>query len=257
MVKINENGGVYSQGKTFPYEKKLQVALAYDQIVSDGKPVSARKLSEKAKVGKDFARKIMDEIELYGEVTPPMVASEKDLPRGAGAKSLSFIDECVLLQVYYSNPKTLLRQYQSILFHQTGSAVSKTVLSDWFCSRFPVKMSFRKTNKVPLDKFKLKNVLRIHEYHLTVNFLLQTPWKLKFGDEKPLKGCDLFNGAARKDPFTGIVPPTIVNSDFRNTYNVIGYCGIDISVPAVDYYIVGEDQTTTAFVFMESVKCSI
>ena len=30
--------------------------------------------------------------------------------------------------------------------------------------RFPSKMTLRKTNKVPLDKFLPENILRIHEY---------------------------------------------------------------------------------------------
>ena len=40
-------------------------------------------------------------------------------------------------------------------------------------------------------------------------------------------------------------------------YNVIGYCGIDSTVPAVDHYIVGEDQTSTAVVFMDTIHQSI
>ena len=55
----------------------------------------------------------------------------------------------------------------------------------------------------------------------------------------------------------GIVPATVVNSDFWNMYNMIGYCGIDPTVPAVDYYIVGEDQTSTAAVFMDTIHQSI
>ena len=61
----------------------------------------------------------------------------------------------------------------------------------------------------------------------------------------------------REKTFTGIVPATVVNSDFQNMYNVIGYCGIDPTVPAVDYYIVGEDQTTTTAVFMDTIHQSI
>ena len=71
------------------------------------------------------------------------------------------------------------------------------------------------------------------------------------------KAPDLFDGHARKDPFTRNVPATVVNLDFQNTYNVIGYCGIDPTVPAVDYYIVGKDQTTTAAVFMDTIHQSI
>ena len=71
------------------------------------------------------------------------------------------------------------------------------------------------------------------------------------------KAPDLFDGHARKDPFTRNVPATVVNLDFQNTYNVIGYCGIDPTAPAVDYYIVGKDQTTTTAVFMDTIHQSI
>ena len=140
-------------------------------------------------------------------------------------------DESALLQVYYANPKSLLHNYQVALYQRTGTIVSKLTLSAWFRTQCPVRMSFRKTDKVPLDKFKLENILRIHEYHLKVNMVLHTPWQLKFGDEKPLKGADLFNGAAQKDPFTGTVPAMIVNSDFQNMYNIIGFCSIDALIP--------------------------
>jgi len=103
-------------------------------------------------------------------------------------------------------------------------------------------MSFRKTDKVPLDKFKLENILRIHEYHLKVNMVLHTPWQLKFGDEKPLKGADLFNGAAQKDPFTGTVPAMIVNSDFQNMYNIIGFCSIDALIPCHNWWGANNDS---------------
>ena len=258
VIEVNSNGGVYAHGKTFPYEKKAQIAMVYNQMIANNEPVSARSLAKKAGVGKTFANNIISEIKAFGDVVQPPDAKERDIPHGAGSKTLSLIEESVLLQVYYANPKSLLHHYQVALYQKTGTIVSKSTLSAWFRKRFPVKMSFRKTDKVPLDKFKPENILRIHEYHLTINLVLHTPWRLKFGDEKPLKGADLFNGAARKDPFTGTVPATIVDSDFRNTYNIIGFCGIDALIPcAVDYYIIGEGQTTTAGVFMETIKQSI
>ena len=40
-------------------------------------------------------------------------------------------------------------------------------------------------------------------------------------DEKMLKGAEVFNRKARADPLTGIVPESVVNPDFRNTYSII------------------------------------
>ena len=137
--------------------------------------------------------------------------------------------------------------YQAALMQFNGTLVSKSTLSGWFKTRFPHSMTFRKTNKVPIDKFKPENALRIHEFNLTMSLFLNQPHRMKFGDEKPLKGADLFTGKAPKDPFTGLVPATVVDSDFRNTFNIIGFCGIDVEVPAMDFYIVDcKDTTTTA-----------
>ena len=52
-----------------------------------------------------------------------------------------------------------------------------------------------------------------------------------------MKEQELYNAKARKDPMTGIVPPTIVDSDFRNVYTIVRFCGIDIFLPPMDYYI--------------------
>ena len=75
--------------------------------------------------------------------------------------------------------------------------------------------------------------------------------------KKLLKEADLFNEHVQKEPSSGNVPATVVTLDFRNTYNVIGYCGIDPTVSAVDYHIVREDQTTTASVFVDMIHQSI
>ena len=98
-----------------------------------------------------------------------------------------------------------------------------------------------------MDKFKPENILKIHEYNLTISQFIR----------QPLKGADLLNECAQKDPFTGNIPATVVDLDFWNTYNVIGYCRIDPTVTTVDYYIVGEDQMTTAAVFMDTIHQSI
>ena len=43
---------------------------------------------------------------------------------------------------------------------------------------------------------------------------------------------------------TGLVPPTVVDSGFRNRYNIIGFCGIDLSNKPVDYYITNTEEHT-------------
>ena len=253
---VNENGGVYHCGKLYDDMKKVEVVLKYMELLEEEGRVTCRRLGEVACVGKTYASQVIQEVRARTVVLGTM-RPEKDIPRGIGSKTLTPDDELVLLSIYYDNPKALRITYQATLIQTTGTYVSLSTLSQWFKHRFPHKMTMRKTNKVPIDKFKPENVLRIHKFNLTMCLFLDQPHRIKFGDEKPLKGADLFNGKARKDLFTGLVPPTIVDSDFRNTYNVIGFCGIDVNVPAMDFYIVGEDEATTSATFMAAIQSSV
>jgi uncharacterized membrane protein YuzA (DUF378 family) len=80
-------------------------------------------------------------------------------------------------------------------------------------------------------------------------------------DEKSLKGAEIFNRKVRRDPITGEVPSIITDSDFRNTYTIIGLCGVDTGeVPLIitdsdfrnTYTIIGlcgVDTSTPPFFF--------
>ncbi len=63
------------------------------------------------------------------------------------------------------------------------------------------------------------------------------PGRLKCADEKSLKDKDICNKLARRDLFTGIVPPTMADTDLRNTYSIIGICGISRQSTPVRYRI--------------------
>ncbi len=52
------------------------------------------------------------------------------------------------------------------------------------------------------------------------------PGRLKYANEKSLQGKDICNKLAWRDPFTGIVPPTMVDPDLQNTHSIIGICVI-------------------------------
>jgi hypothetical protein len=55
------------------------------------------------------------------------------------------------------------------------------------------------------------------------------PVRLKFGDEKHLKGAEIYCRKTRRNVLTGEVPPCFTAPDFRNTYTILGLCGIDPS----------------------------
>ena len=259
-VKINEYGGVYARGTVYNQEKKFQTVLTYYEMRETGVEVTHRTLAAQARVGKTYAGVIIDEIQ-SGSISFGVFENEKNnnnRMKGYGSKSLTPEDELVLLSVYYKNPKSLLSHYQTELLHTRGIFVSVSTISRWLRQRFPHKMSLCKTSHIPIDKFKPENALRIHEYLLTISLLLSQIFCVKFGDEKPLKGSELFSGRARRDPLTGEVPGTIVDSDFRNTYNIIGFCGVDMTTYPIDYYITDTtQQPTTAAVFMDAITLSL
>ena len=79
-------------------------------------------------------------------------------------------------------------------------------------------------NLVPYDKFRPRNVQKAVEYIKALAMI--NPSRLKYADKKSLKGKDICNKLAWRDPLTEIVPPTMTDPDLRNTYSIIGICGI-------------------------------
>jgi transposase len=161
-----------------------------------------------------------------------------------GCKALSVEDEVFLLTLYRLEPSTSLACYVKVLFEKKGTKVSPATLSRWFNMRFPFKGKKVKTCNVPLDKFKPANILRWKEYILEIKDF--APHRLKFGDEKHIKGGDLY-GTVRVDPLTGETPSNKTDGDFRNTYTVIGLCGIDCRVQPVEYTINKYTNDSVAF----------
>ena len=87
----------------------------------------------------------------------------------------------------------------------------------------PFKGGLQIVNQVPIDKYKPKNILRLLEFMDEI--LRINPYRLKFCDKQHLKGAKLFNRKERRDPLTGKVEPLLVDSDWRNSYTIIGFCG--------------------------------
>jgi hypothetical protein len=119
--------------------------------------------------------------------------------------------------------------------------------------QFGIKEKMVATSTVPIDKFSDKNIERTVEF---VNYIQRlNPSRVKFGDEKHLKGKEMFDRKVRKCPVTGKVEEVVVDSDFRNTYNIVGFCGIDLEAIPMDYYI--SDDTNDAETICEWVEQSV
>ena len=111
--------------------------------------------------------------------------------------------------------------------------VSKTTISRAFKGRYTYSANFLNGDLVPLDKFKPANIIRAREYIDNIQQI--DPTRIKFGDEKLLKGSELYNRKVRRDPDTREVPFIVAKPDFWNTYSIIGFCGIDQETPCFQY----------------------
>jgi hypothetical protein len=184
---INKHGGAYENGKANPIQVKAVVAAKYfemeDNLVVGGR-ISVNELAAASKCSWKFANKVVREIQSGQLVDPRSVVS--DQARGVGVLSLSDDDCLYLLALRRFNNRFTLRDYVLRLAMDKGTIVSKTVVSDWFLKTLPFRGSLRKLNKVPIDKFTNKNVINRMEYSYQI--ILVHPWRMVFGDKKPLKG---------------------------------------------------------------------
>jgi transposase len=222
-LNTNDNGGQYQNGRSYDMVKKFEVAKVYKEMMDSTGKASSRNVAAATGVSKKFALKVINEVTSGGLVDPATV--ERDHVRGRGARSLTVADEALLLSLYNDCPSRSLNNYKKNLYQTTGTYVDESTISRWFNHRHPFKGSVRKSNMVPIDKYKPENIARAINY--VAEIAQFHPSKLKFGDEKHLKGAEIFVRGVRRNPITGVVPDTIVDSDFRNTYNLTGFCGID------------------------------
>lgn len=254
-VKTNANNGFYIQGKPFDEMKKLQVASVYQRhntaATAEGREVNISAVAREAGVSRKFVCKVKAELGSHGHVvTPPPPNSSALRKKGVGAYCLTAEDEGALLGLMFRNPFRTRRNYIIRLSEITGAEVSESTISRFFLrGGFPYKGSMRKPDLIPRDKFKPDNIARYHQY---IHWMKQIdPRRLKFGDEKLLKGNEVYNKKGRRNVITGEVPEFIVNSDFRNTYAIIGFCGIDRETRPVSFVI--HDEKNNAVSFSEAI----
>jgi hypothetical protein len=81
--------------------------------------------------------------------------------------------------------------------------------------------------------------------------LCRHPWCVVFGDEKPLKGEELFNCWGCADPLAGLVEDFVVDLDWRNTYAITGLCRIRRGRPPFSYIV--NDGSNNVAVFCDFV----
>ncbi|KAL7534650.1 hypothetical protein ACHAXR_006021 [Thalassiosira sp. AJA248-18] len=227
-ANVNQQGGVYHRGVAFSCAKKIEVAAAYVSAAdaTGGRP-NISQLQRDCKVSRDFVRKI--EKELLGNdgmiLHPSAIQANRPGPRGPGSRTLDDIDSAVILFLYLDEPSRSLADYVNTLGLLTGTVASKSTISRFFTDAFPHRGGMCRPNLVPFDKFRPANIQRAVEYVELIASI--DPERIKFGDEKHLKGDEIFNRKVRRNPLTGEVPEMTVDPDFRNRYNLTGFCSIN------------------------------
>ena len=212
-------------GESYGFARKLQVAVEIEiQKVAD-QLISINAIAKQCHVSWFFVNKVNNEIIEHGRVLRPFeICVKRDVPRGPGSLSLDKFDKFILLQLLQEEPSRGLKSYADSLYDYTCTRVSRSTISRWFLYAFPIKGSLVKPNLVPYDKFRPENEARAYEYLFMLSHF--APHRVKFGDEKSLKGQELFLRYVRRNPATGHVAPIMTESDFRNTHSVTGFCSM-------------------------------
>lgn len=224
----SSRGRFYTNGAAYSMDLKLEVANTYQQLASQstsGRP-SLSRVADIHRVDPGFVKKIESELWRHGRVLSPQeIRADQGRPVGPGSISLTQFEQYVVIRLYYEEPTRTLRSYVEKLWYLTGTKVSLDTIRNLLLHGFPHKGSLVKPNLVPYDKFKPENQVRAFEYLKAVYDL--HPDKVVFGDEKHLKSEELFSKKVRKDPLTGETPPVFTDPDFRNAYNITGFCSIN------------------------------
>lgn len=144
---------------------------------------------------------------------------------GRGSMKLLMTDQFFLLGLYSKDPSRPLYSYVHKLHAFSGMKVSKSTLSSWFHSLFVYKASCRKPCIFPEQKFSSENFRKLNYYIELVSYFDHR--RFVFTDEKPMKGCDIYNKYVRCSPLDGSVPYVDTGFDIHNNYNLMAAIKID------------------------------
>jgi hypothetical protein len=255
-ILVNSNDGFYQRGKLYGMETKLFVVAEYlnhKERLGGLRPVLTKVAAERH-VGRDFVAKIERELLKNDQVlVPEEIFMARDNPIGPESKSMSGDDFFILYILYRHQPTRSLKSYVYWLFCCMGMIVLESTVSRWFHHAFPIQGRLCGPNLVPYDKFRPSNMEKAWEYLDHIARI--SPERLKYGDEKSLKAKLIFNKLARQDVLAGLVLPMMTDPDLRNTYSIIGICGICTRLLPVRYWIT--DATVDADLFSLEIEAVI
>ncbi|KAL7543278.1 hypothetical protein ACHAWF_009668 [Thalassiosira exigua] len=255
-IACNNNGGFYKRGFSYGIETKLFVAATYADARDQGDGIrpNLSQVARECNVGWHFVKKIEDELLCEGKFKAPRrIYAERERPIGQGSISLDPIDVFVLYRLYWKHPTRSLESYVNWLSYYTGTIVSASTVSRLFNHGFPVRGGLCKPNLVPYDKFRPQNIAKAKEY---LRYLARLdPRRIKYRDEESQKDKSISNRKPRRDVVTGHVPCVMTDPDLRNTYSIIGICGIDKRVSPVQFRIT--ESSVDAELFSTEIEAPV
>lgn len=223
---VNENGGFYKRGDAYSYPQKAAIVSAFFNMWEETYPErpSYGAVAKETKVSKFTVRKFIMEFEENGKIEDPNTKNWDK--KHCKVKSdgvygiLSLEQESFLLSLRAEEPSRPNKSYVQELYLQYGRKVSSSFISKWFKNRFQFEGTFRKSIKVPLDKFREANWFKYYEYRLIMN-KVSNHKIFNFCDEKHITNHNGTELKIRKCPITGNREGVPVSGDFRETFSII------------------------------------
>lgn len=219
-IDKNEHGRYYQPGRRYCFTTKMEVGDVYMQLYFEKHPEkpTVTDLSKAARVGWHFANKVIQEIEIFGEVQDPEIIHGIKMSQRPKHYVLDKVDASLLLALRAECSSRPLYSYMHELFITNGTIVCVNTIRNFF-QRRNRRSGIGKPIFVPIDKFKDENLVRFVDFF---NALMQLPDRSKFNflDEKHIVNKDVLPNKVRQDPLTGKTPFIAVSGDFREAYNV-------------------------------------
>jgi hypothetical protein len=250
VSKPNANGGIFHPGRRYELPKKMEVGVAFLELVEEkggARHVSVKNVSKRAKVSWYYAKAVMKEYKETDYLTDPFEVHDEILKARATTLHLHVEEEMFLLALRAESPKRPNIDYIKELYETYGRVVSSSFISRWFKKRFEFRGDFKKPNLVPLDKWRPTNITSYLEYRMKME---QLPHHhlYNFLDEKHLANKDAIEMKGRVDPLTGQLDCIPVSGDFRETYNLMAVISANPDKQKhVEYHIDKQNGDAVAF----------
>ena len=224
-LDINKKGGVYIRGKAYSETKRESVTEIFEVIKNhnSNERVQTTDVAQVAKVSYKTAHGILKAYKRGDNIKPK--SQYKNRPLGPGSKKgLSEEHESYILWLRFQDPFRTNMSYVREMRRRYGISISRTFVSRYFKERFERKGRSHLPNLVPMDKYKISNIMKYDDYLFYISGVNNR--RLFFCDEKSLKGSEIYNRRGRADPFSSEKLIQYVTGDFRNVYCVMGMVSV-------------------------------